>query len=853
MIRFDSNSIYNRILDKLQQDPNWKVLINNSVITSLVKSNAEADSEIARYIEYLFKESRWDTAQNPSSVLSMANMMGYQPKRKISARGKVYVSTSPTTHLVGKTISYESFLSLKDKIVVDETSSFAPNTGDNISLNSACNVTCGNKHFIITKPAVLENGDYYASIDVMEGVKKTHIITIDTIRATATFSKIDPYLYIPVMIKNCEDASNLSSIPFLRVVVVYKTDRVDEYGNPEADYREYRIVDSLLLSSSSDFDCELYNDLYNQNLFYLKFNNDLYNGNVIDISSSSPIDHIRIDYVESSGSEGNIEDLYSNFSIIASSLNSATGKSVSRKLYGINYTPITGGYDEETVSDIKKNTVKSYTKYFGIGTQEAYEKAIENTEIKVSINGTEANIKPSKVHVFGGYYTDSFDTRQYVTYVSFIGSGLEDLEYETTSTNPYMDVEKALNHYLSRLKSPQDIIKFTPPEYISFSVGLNCKIANSTEYELTALQNSICDYIDSIWGPNSDSINFGNNFIQSQLVSLVMKKFTDVVSIKVSVEAVSRLKWDNAILMTPKTDENGVIHTCRIPFDFSSVFLGDTSTTPGFKDHRSGANYVMRIDLMYKKPIHYQGINVDLHKSIFIKENRERSMDSTGFYTIQASNQIIWTGSSDTIGEENYSDYSELLTVDKLETAYQVDYESKVFDDSDFITLENEIKNGIKPTRTSITSAGALDNYIVYFSGDYSQDSENIGYGWFEFTFDEIYSVLSYFSNYDPTLRKEIAGFPLASLKCGVANDSVFRSFIESVSKYVDIYVSMRPVEEDLVLSSVTNGTNVNNSNKVLYIDSYDTKVLSDSNNVNNLTIYKKSRFIDIDCYYEDI
>ena len=80
----------------------------------------------------------------------------------------------------------------------------------------------------------------------------------------------------------------------------------DSEGNAVADYREYRVVDNLLLSSSSDYDCELYNDLYNQNLFYLKFNNDLYNGNVIDISSSSPIDHIRIDYVESLGSQGNI-------------------------------------------------------------------------------------------------------------------------------------------------------------------------------------------------------------------------------------------------------------------------------------------------------------------------------------------------------------------------------------------------------------------------------------------------------------------------------------------------------------------------------------------------------------------
>ena len=129
------------------------------------------------------------------------------------------------------------------------------------------------------------------------------------------------------------------------------------------------------------------------------------------------------------------------------------------------------------------------------------------------------------------------------------------------------------------------------------------------------------------------------------------------------------------------------------------------------------------------------------------------------------------------------------------------------------LLLWNDIEKGIKPTRTSTNSPGALDNYIVYFSGSYNQDSDNIGYGWIEFTFDEIYSMLSYFSNYDPSLRNSITNFPLSALKCGVSNDTVFENFIKAVSKYVDIYVSMRPVEEDLILNSITNGTNVSNSN----------------------------------------
>ena len=92
MIKFDADSIYKRALSRLQDNPEWKAVINNSVIDALLKSNSEAVSEAARYAEYLFKESKWDTAQNDSSILAMAGMLGYKPRRKISATGQLYIS-----------------------------------------------------------------------------------------------------------------------------------------------------------------------------------------------------------------------------------------------------------------------------------------------------------------------------------------------------------------------------------------------------------------------------------------------------------------------------------------------------------------------------------------------------------------------------------------------------------------------------------------------------------------------------------------------------------------------------------------------------------------------------------------
>ena len=110
MIKYDSESLYNRALERLQQNPDWEAISSDSVIESLLKTNAEMNAETARYGEYLFNESKWDSAQNRSSIVAMAGMLGYKPKRARSATGPIYISSDPKIHNVGKTISKENFL-----------------------------------------------------------------------------------------------------------------------------------------------------------------------------------------------------------------------------------------------------------------------------------------------------------------------------------------------------------------------------------------------------------------------------------------------------------------------------------------------------------------------------------------------------------------------------------------------------------------------------------------------------------------------------------------------------------------------------------------------------------------------
>lgn len=837
MIYFDSTSIYQRELQKLQQDPNWQAIVNNSVIGSLLRSNAEIQAETARYAEYLFKESKWDTASNPSSILAMANMLGYQPKRKISARGQIYVSADPRTHLVGSTISSYKFLEANNSNLEWAV------TTDNFNITTNSNVIDENTGInYVPIPRVFNKNTKYVTLNLIQGIRKSAVIDINTIRNTATASKLDPYLYIPIQIDNCEDASNSTSRAFFRVYVIRST-------GDTPSYTEYRVTDTLLLSSSSDYDVEVYNDLYSQNLFYLKFNNDSTRGNVLDISQNTSITAIRVDYIESLGDAGNTYDLFHKFTI--TNTYDTNNNLAGLKLYGVNFDPIIGGKDEETVADIKENAPKFYVNNYTAGTKEAYETVIGNMDFV--INGMVS--RPKQVQVYGGQEQDENGNVLPVTCISFIADGLEDLVTDSTQADPYASIEESLNYYLERLKSPQDSLKFVPPNYISFALGLHCRIDKSVTDDIAQLESNIRTFIDDSWGSRSNEIDFERNFYPSQIITDIMNNFSEVTSITTEVEAVKKLDWMEAERISPKTDTDSsstIIHTIRIPFSFDPIFLGNQSTK-GFKDYRVGSDYVIRFDVMYKKP-KAMTQNANYHVTILVQDGKtevyRKPAASTGeitdafYYKKDTTQEGIWL--------EDFSqastDYNFLHDISRLETSQQYYYREEVLNDNDYRSLIDESSEEYSPTiSTYLVDLGAIDDYMIYFSSDYDEDGDDIGNGWLELTFDPIYKILSQFSMYDADLSEQLQACPLSLLKCNNANMAeTFSTYLNILANYVDIYVSMRPIDSDLIIST---SMDTNTGSTVLYIDSYDNTSL---NNTADLTSSKRQRMISISCEYEE-
>ena len=835
MLRFDPTSIFNKSLEKLQQNPNWRAVANNSVISALLKSDAEINSETSRYAEYLFQETKWDTARNQSSILAMANMLGYQPKRKISARGTLYVSADPRTHLVGKTLSIQTFENLNK---MTNASWIKPTT--NLSIKPTCNVVDSKGNSYIATTTSLDRNSYYTTVEIMQGTRKSIFIDIDTIRNTSTSSKLDPYLYIPVKIKDCEDASNSVSKSFFRV---YKATSMN--GGQTLLFNEYRVVNTMLLTTSSDNDVEVYNDIYNQNLFYLKFNNDPDRGDVLDISRNTSLAGIRIDYVESAGAIGNLLDLFENFTLTDVTPADDTGGSYT--LYGINNSAIIDGADEEAIYQIKKNAPKFYINNYTAGTKEAYENTIGNMDFNVPVAGGNITLTPKKVQVYGGTINSQSGSQLPATFISFLANNLED--YASTSalgTEVYEAIEESLNYYLAKLKSPQDTLRFVPPTYVPFTVGLTCKVSRENVDDLSQLEADIRNLVDTSWGANSDELDFGRNFFPSYLTTEIMNAFPVVKAISAEVEAVAKLDItsENVRRISPKPSEGSqdvTIKVMRIPYNFSPIFLGNKATT-GFKDHRVGADYVMRIDVMYKKP-NQMVSSENYHVSIFVPDVKTDRKDP--FYLLKDTSQNgIWPTSF----EDASGDYSELVNAAKLDNSKQYYYRDKVYSDNDFQELVDESSQEYIPTISSyLTSPGAVDDYLIYFSSNYEDSSATIGNVWIELSFDPIYRMLSNFALYDATLSEELAECPLPILKCG--NDSAtdaFETYKSILARYVDIYVSMRPIDSDLRIDTAL----ASGGSSVLYIDSYDGATTS--TNRSNLTADKRTRMISVTCEYEE-
>lgn len=838
MKAFDPASIYERLVDKLSQNPDWKAVIGDSVVSSILKATSEVNAETARYAEHLYKESRWDTAQNTSSIVAAAGQLGYKPARKRSAFGEIYISADPRTHLVGRSIFKDTFLDLKNISEGGSTNSLksswkTPGTNIPFSRNVTITDSKGNNYIMTSLNPLGGASEYsfqlgssssYTRNTIIQGTRKTIEIPVDIARTIATRSKLDPYIFIPVTIPNCEDANNVLTRSFFRVFVVHET---ASGGESRGSRQEYRVVDTLHLSDATDRDVEVYNDLYDKDVMYLKFNASSVRGRVLNLSEGTGVKAIEIDYVESLGQAGNVPSAYEQFTITGLS-----GEHAGEKLYGINLDPIVGGANEESIYDIKERAPAYYMNTYTVATKEAYENILR----RIDFDGSYA----SKVRVFAKTSEDTdTEIKQRITWVTMLLPSLED-QMGSTEDNPYAKYERLINYYLAELKAPTDVIRFTPPRYEGFGIGINCTADRSMVDNLAILKNSMRDTLDEMYGARSEKLDFTRPVYSSDIISTLKNKYPALRSVKAELEAVTKLNWNDTLRIQPVENQANPIRTLRIPFTFNSLFEGG-EYKKGFKDHRTGASYVLRIDIFYK-----QSPDAPLppyHTSIFIKEDPTRKNKSFFYKKDGAENVVIWPEDG-VVETANYPFTPDKEDVyDRLEEGYQFYFKKKYFTDPEFDELVSDDALSSSTTLSTYKQTpGALDSFVVWWGDNVDDTEDDSGDGYFEFDIVPLYYTLRTIGEQHPYLIEALSQYDLAQLRCDASDETVLAGFVKNVlANYVDIYISRRPIDTDLVFINPEKNNNV-----VLYVDSQDQ--LGAGGKVSEESQSRRARLLSVEC-----
>lgn len=753
MQNFSSADIYQRAVERLQANPDWNAVVNDSVISAVLRTNAEMNAETARYMEYLLRESKWDKAQNDSSILSMASMLGYRPRRKRAASGTVKFN--------GPVAAYTVIRDINDVPYVNFEASNEEN-----------------------------------EVVVYQGTLKEIEIEDQDIRATCTESLLDPHLTIPCVIKNCEDASSISTKKFFRIF--------EDAGGNSAPI-EWFPVATTLFNDENDHYVEVFNDLYSRDLFYFKFNNDPERGAIFNKNHN-----LIIQYLETDGAAGNLSKIGRKF---------YAGSSV----VGSNTSVISGGLDEESVEEMRISAPRYYLSSYTAGTKQAYEEAIKGIPL-TQLGQTGKNMYPTEVLVWGSTETNSNGTVKPITNVSLIVPGLEDHLAESSLETTRASVEGTLNDYLWNLKAPQDELRFVLPTFAPFGLNITCRVPGTSTVDTSTLKASIQELVSGMWGSDGN-LKFEKDFYPSEVISAICAMSKDVRSVTLETEAVEKLSWSGAQAIKVNENATGsvMLHCMKVPFDFNSIHKG-TLERKGLEDDRSlTTGYAFRVDAFYKAPDTTRAEDKDV--SIFIeRSSSSASTIDVGVYN--ASSRATETG------ESGYASFA------TSSTRVKQFYRKKALTDAEYGNLA---------ANTAISnrevSPGCLDTFYFHSSDDLSSEDGRILTGsYIKFGFDSLYDTLLRFKPYMSTEDRDLlTAAPLPILKClegePTAQATAFTNFKALLEKYVDVYVSARPIDQT-GLYATSDGV----ESTILYVDSYD----ATEQGVTDISDRKLDRFITV-------
>ncbi len=632
MKRFDYDSIYSRMLATLQSNEDWANVVGNGTVDSVLQVTAEAESEIARYLEYLLGERKFTTARNLTSVAAQAEMIGYKRRLPVSAIGYVYVSHTDNNGL-NRLINYNSsFFDLDQTSDFDdiiqatdasdvEKAALVPWTYKKcytvpsgtiftsadgiqyISTQSKAISTLSNSYSSILESTSLYesflanggwNGIKYLKIPVIQGIQKEAIIGISDGSSDQEF--LLPYV-------NVEAANNSISKDYFYVTSQYQgtTTTWSEIG--------------LIYQAESINYCFEKRVLNDGSGVSIRFGNGL-TGRIPESGSI-----ITVHYLETLGEAGKCTTLGSITSMKTPyALEDPRTGEVSSFLSCTNIGKISGGKDLESVSEIKVAAPSSYLEYYSLINEDSYKNAIQRYSPVAMLH----------YNVWKGF-ANSSDTENAlsdgVLYPKTSNVSLKinitalDLDGEPFSSSDASDLVESLSSSLSNIIPMCETLNFEEPEIIKLKAYLDMKYTSSESSLTDALEET-----QSLAMSEYDVYN--QDFMEPLYYSDIVKtiKESNVVYSDVNLALIADLDDEDYCLYTDDDDN----YYLGIYFQFNTSLFesGD------LMNYKNDSSYALCANLTFTE---YSGLS-DQSKSVFLIDNRDTTSSDSSICTVASEN-----------------------------------------------------------------------------------------------------------------------------------------------------------------------------------------------------------------------
>jgi hypothetical protein len=754
MKTFDSAAIKARMLERARINSNWSLISEDAVISLIFDSVSDSVAEDSRYMEYLLSEKKWDTAQNISSLKSMAKLVAYKPHRPKSATGTIIISHSDRLQNYGKTFFNLDDASDYDSLVVEDGTgeqenvhykhlqSLRPYDGNQITVPKGTIFSSADGIEFITletvtirKPAVpyLETswqGYKYAKVTAIQGKSKS---------LTIANSQGIPNETIVLPVNNCEDANTTVSEQFLSVVV--DTTNAINFTGVKSSNEPWTRTYNILTAGPYDKVYEVYVSLDYEKV-YFKFGDGI-NGQKLPKNST-----VTIGYLETLGESGNISSKYKMTKVVSKiqDPNNPGNPNAFINLYSTNDTLLVGGVGFETSESIRLNAPIEYLNFYTIGTTDAFEK-----QIMIAVPDV------AKVKVFGGtkYFSD-LGTSKDVVYITAISKN--DYNGSRAISDPDLFINTVID-YIGGKKSPTDTLYYTEPNFIKLKASVIIHTDDNT-FDDETVKEAARERILSRY--SIDNTDFKLPFYNSDLVTLASNadyiKYTETF-----IEAVSNVTFEDYDV----TSTTGS-YRFRLFFSFDTVFAAD-EIFKGFKSNfNGGVSYLLRIDLIWS------GANLPRNRTLFLLDSRTASDDTNPEHLRTAQFPLI----------EFITDTKTMIT--KVIPLDQFPQEIKFFKlDANGSVIYDELNNPVKNVRDDTTNPGGF----ICQTGEVATQEES---GPVEISFNEEYDVTS------PVYARGYVDLPGDYLGFIPSSDTV-TDFMLRLKDEVEIRVYAQPLNNNVI------------------------------------------------------